>query len=962
MCERRLDAATSRPADRKLTVRPGSGTALQVEVNGTILTQSTAGELTLGWAGAGNTSGFGNLMDGAHPTWTGDFSGVGSTQVLFHYRGDHHWWLGTPDASRHIAWALAGDTAGFGDLLDGAHQFFNGNFDVQHPNQTQLLFYYRGDGNWWLGSVSGGQLTWRNVGNTTGFGNLMDGAHQFWTGRFSTSDRTQLIFHYRGDSNWWLGELAGSQIGWTLAGNTAGFGNLLDGSHPLWTGDFTAVGRTSLMFHYKGDSNWWLGTIAATKSLSWVLVGNTSGFGNLLDGSHPLWTGAFQSAGRTSLLFHYRGDHNWWLGTLNSTSQLTWALVGNTAGFGDLLDGAHRFWSGAFGGATDEMLFHYRGDANWWSGVIQGGSLVWNLPGNTRGFGNLLDGHHQFWTAPFSGTKKTDLLFYDRDDGNWWLGTFDDVRIPLPHALSPGDQVVIKSPASSTDKSNTVAVSHDYATQHYDRSRTGWNFRETALTPGAVAQLHPLFTMATNDQVYAQPLYAEGVAFVGRSGLANVLYVASEAGTVYAFDADGGALLASRSLIPAGEAPVPTADIYVPPWFNISPVISITGTPVIDRATNSLFVVVKSKAGANQYHQRIHHLDLGSLGEKPSTNVEINPPYPGVAFDPLANSQRPALLLSHDTLYVGFGSHEDRPNWHGWLVAFDAKTLNQQAVFNASPILGGGGGIWQCGHGPAADLDGNVFFATGNGIDFNAATHLLTNTVIKLGPSLALLDSFTPFTQHFLNQSDWDLGSGGVLVLPDQPGAPHKLAVAAGKQGFVYLLNRDTMGGYHAGGPDNVVNVQELYPGHAAVSAGNPIGSDAGTVGMYGGAGYFGGSTGQKIYIAGATGDGQVGQLVSFDLAAGTLSNRQQSTRVVGPATTFVTSNGTDPSSAVVWTLRRGNPLELIAFRADNLGTQLCDVNAGPWINPVGGAFVQPTVIAGRVYVPSSTGVTALGP
>jgi hypothetical protein len=368
----------------------------------------------------GNTRGFGNLIDGQHPIWIGDFSGVGHAQVLFYYAGDSNWWLGTV-AGGALSWQLVGNTRGFGNLIDGQHPIWIGDFSgVGH---AQVLFYYAGDSNWWLGTVAGGALSWQLVGNTRGFGNLIDGQHPIWIGDFSGVGHAQVLFYYAGDSNWWLGTISGGALSWQLVGNTRGFGNLIDGQHPIWIGDIAGVGHAQVLFYYAGDSNWWLGTISSG-ALSWQLVGNTRGFGNLIDGHHPIWIGDFSGVRHAQVMFYYNGDSNWWLGTV-AGGALSWQLVGNTRGFGNLLDGQHPIWIGDIAGVGHaQVLFYYAGDSNWWLGTVTTGALGWQFVGNTRGFGNLLDGHHPIWIGDFAGIRHAQVMFYYNGDSNWWLGSY----------------------------------------------------------------------------------------------------------------------------------------------------------------------------------------------------------------------------------------------------------------------------------------------------------------------------------------------------------------------------------------------------------------------------------------------------------------------------------------------------------------------------------------------------------
>jgi C1A family cysteine protease len=281
---------------------------------------------------------------------------------------------------------------------------------------SSILRYRPAEYSWESIQIQSGSLSITEVGDTSGFGQLGDG-RPFWTGDFTGDGYTDILFYYPGDKNWWLGKFNGATLNWTLAGNTAGFGQVADG-RPFWTGDFTGDGHTDILFYYPGDKNWWLGQINGT-TLKWKLAGNSTGFGQVWDG-RPFWTGDFTGDGRSDVLFYYPGDRNWWLGRINGTT-LTWTLVGNTDGFGQVWDG-RPFWTGDFtgDGATD-ILFYYPGDCNWWLGHVSAGQLQWNLAGNTAGFGQVGDGR-PFWTGDFTGDGKADLMFFFPGDANWWLG------------------------------------------------------------------------------------------------------------------------------------------------------------------------------------------------------------------------------------------------------------------------------------------------------------------------------------------------------------------------------------------------------------------------------------------------------------------------------------------------------------------------------------------------------------
>jgi hypothetical protein len=269
--------------------------------------------------------------------------------------------------------------SGFGNLADGDERpVFVGDFDGD--GQDEVLFYYAGDRNWWMGHepVGGGTLAWSLVGNTAGFGQVWDG-RPFWVGKFSRSDRDEVLFYYPGDKNWWVGTFSGTTLSWSLAGNTAGFGQVADG-RPFWVGDFNGGGQDDILFYYPGDKNWWLGTFSGS-TLSWSLAGNTSGFGQVWDG-RPFWVGDFNGDGRDDVLFYYQGDKNWWLGTFSGNT-LGWSLAGNTAGFGQVWDG-RPFWLGKFSRSDrSEVLFYYPGDGNWWLGSHNGSVLGWSFAGNS---------------------------------------------------------------------------------------------------------------------------------------------------------------------------------------------------------------------------------------------------------------------------------------------------------------------------------------------------------------------------------------------------------------------------------------------------------------------------------------------------------------------------------------------------------------------------------------------------
>src|SRR5262249_20447924 len=315
------------------------------------------------------------------------------------------------------------------------------------------------------------------------------------------------------------------------------------------------------------------------------------------------------------------------------------------------------------------------------------------------------------------------------------------------------------------------------STYHNDNARLGLNAQEKQLTLANVNpnQFGKLFSQPVDGFVYAQPLYLPNVNIPGK-GIHNVVYVATEHDSVYAFDADGNGginghpLWASKFVDPAaGILTVLSQDVHC---RDIYPEIGITGTPVIDTASATLYLVTKEKHNGHLFVQRLHALDVSTGTEKFGGPVDINATVPGtsdgssggqVAFDPLRNNQRPGLLLSNGYVYISWASHCDNGPYHGWVMAYDAHSLTQVAVWNAT-ANGGLGGVWQAGGAPAADATGIVFLATGNGT-FDADTGGLDfgDSLLKLGlpagGQLPVLDYFTPADQADMNAQDADLGS-----------------------------------------------------------------------------------------------------------------------------------------------------------------------------------------------------------
>jgi len=351
-------------------------------------------------------------------------------------------------------------------------------------------------------------------------------------------------------------------------------------------------------------------------------------------------------------------------------------------------------------------------------------------------------------------------------------------------------------------------------TQHNDIGRTGANLAETILTPSTVNVnvFGKLFTRTVDGQLFAQPLYVNQVTINGTTR--NVVYLATENNTVYAFDADD----------PLASSPLWSAHLGTPgnanaltSGDNVTPYVGITSTPVIDQQHGWLYVVAKTIEPNNTYAQRLHALDIKTGAEVASIGspVLIAATVPGsgdggttVTFNPKTQLNRPALLLTGGFVYIAFGSHADIPPYHGWVFRYSASNLASPPVaYTVSPNTNKGG-IWQSGNGPASDGT-NVYLATGDGtFDYNTGDGGLGDSILKLSPALSVADYFTPKEQATLLLHDTDLGSAGPVVLPPLPGSSLNLLVHGAKSAALYLMNRDNMGHFDSQ-TDHVV--QEFY-------------------------------------------------------------------------------------------------------------------------------------------------------
>ena len=505
---------------------------------------------------------------------------------------------------------------------------------------------------------------------------------------------------------------------------------------------------------------------------------------------------------------------------------------------------------------------------------------------------------------------------------------------------------------SSATISITIAVSDvlGVTTFQNDIQRTGQNLKEYALTSSTVtaATFGTLFSCSVTEggnvpgHIYAQPLYVANLT-MSDNKKHNVLFVATESDFVYAFDADANPCqqLWKASMISpthgaiAGETTVPSADTGEAD--DLHPEIGITSTPVIDTTTNTIYVCAKSKESASTYHLRLHALSLITGLEQANSPVEIAAP----SFTPLIEAQRPALLLSGSSVYLGFGSHGDHKT-----------TLTRNFVWSPTDTTVGTskGAIWQAGAGPAADSSGNIWVEIANG-DFDGTINL-GDSVVKLSSSGTVLDFFTPKDQDTLRQNDIDLGSGGVTILPDSTGSgTHAhLALAGGKTNLLYLLDQNNLGQFSSSG-DNIVQEVTLHNGLNEVTV---LG------GMFSKAAYFNG----RIYVVPISDVLRAYTIASAQLAA--VSATGADMFGFPGATPSVSAQGSS-TNGIIWALNTNNnnslngsqspgPAVLFAYDAVTL-SRLFSASA----SATAVKFTLPTVANGKVYVCGQGAITVFG-
>jgi outer membrane protein assembly factor BamB len=504
----------------------------------------------------------------------------------------------------------------------------------------------------------------------------------------------------------------------------------------------------------------------------------------------------------------------------------------------------------------------------------------------------------------------------------------------------------------------------DVTTYHYDNARDGLNAQETILTLANVnaTQFGKIGFDAVDGKVDAEPLYLAGLTAGGKQR--NVLYVATEHDSVYAFDADDGTQIWKTSILGAGET---TSDDHG--CTQITPEIGITSTPVIDRhqgADGTLFTVGMSKDSKGSYHQRLHALDIATGAEIAGSPLEITATYPGtgdasangtVTFNPGQYAERSALLLVNGIIYTGWTSHCDGRPYTGWVMGFSESTLQPTQVLNLTPN-GSEGSIWMSGDGIAADSAGNLYFLDANGtfdtsLDANGfpANGDFGNAIIKLSTSgkLAVADYFETYNTVAESDADADLGSGGEILLPDQTdaaGAVHHLLVGAGKDGNIYVADRDNMGKFAAS------NTTDSYIYQVLPGALKPAGARS-TPAFFNGVLYYG----PAYTVMSAF------PMANAKLATSPSSQTAATFNYPGP-TPSVSANGTQ--NGIVWATESNltSPVVLHAYDAASLAHELYNSNQaanGRDSFGNGNKFITPLVVNGKVYVGTQNGVAVFG-
>jgi len=537
-------------------------------------------------------------------------------------------------------------------------------------------------------------------------------------------------------------------------------------------------------------------------------------------------------------------------------------------------------------------------------------------------------------------------------------------------AINAAGKIWTDSIQFTTWPTNAATMFAAVLTHHNDNARTGANLDEHILTAKNVNtnQFGLVFSRSVDDQVYAQPLVMTNVSIPGR-GTRNLLIVATVNDSVYGFDADDASLsvpywhaslLGSNAVAPRNSDMTGACGGF---YQDFSGKIGIVGTPVIDSSTGTMYVVARTKESNGSFVQRLHALDLANGLEMSNSPVAIVATYRGngagslnntIMFDSQRQNQRPGLALVNGVVYIGWSSHCDWGPYHGWVIGYDAATLKQVVVFNNTPN-GYNGGIWMSGQAPAADDSGNLYLSVGNGTvgdggDLGSVVNR-GESFLKLsraGSALNVSSWFTPYNWQELENGDVDLGSGGLLLIPGT-----KLAFSGGKQGVVYLVNRDKMGGLSSGNADtNIVQTFQVTPDE-----------------VHGGPVWWDGPDGSYSYIWPASVNLQQYEfdwsMQKFTLPA--YAQGQPTAPVGQPGGILsLSANHTNANTAILWASHQLSgdanqsvrPGILRAYNAQNVGQELWNSEQIRTRDSVGNfaKFVPPRVANGKVYLATFSG------
>ena len=500
-------------------------------------------------------------------------------------------------------------------------------------------------------------------------------------------------------------------------------------------------------------------------------------------------------------------------------------------------------------------------------------------------------------------------------------------------------------------------------TQHNNNARTGANLNETALNTGNVStnQFGLVFTRTVDDQIYAQPLVMTNVTVSGH-GTHNLVIVATVNDSVYAFDADSASAATAywqTNFLGPNVVAVRNSDMTGAcggGYQDFSGKIGIVSTPVIDPVTGTLYLVARTKENGANFVQRLHALDITTGSEKPSSPMVITASMNGsgdgnvgnvITFDPQRQNQRAGLALVNGVVYVSWASHCDWGPYHGWVMGFDAASLQRVAVFNDTPD-GSNGGIWMSGQAPSADESGNLYLSTGNGTVDTSGTTNRGESFLRLtrsGTNLNVTSWFTPYNYVHLEDGDIDLGSAGLLLIPGT-----SLALSGGKQGMLYLVNRDAMGGRTSSTNTDDNIVQSFAPKLNSQIHGGPV--------------WWDGPDGSYAYVQVATDylrqykfNGASGKFLLPGYAHGpTAAASGQPGGILA-----VSANGTNAGTGIVWASHNlvgdanqaVRPGILRAYDAQNVTNELWNSERVSARDSVGNLakFNAPTVANGKVYL-----------